>query len=45
MGIPVILAGQCFVDAVVKVLVMGEYNVAANIEELQNCKVWILDGG
>lgn len=34
MGVPVVLVGQCFVNAVVEIFVVGENDVAADIVEL-----------
>lgn len=34
MGVPILLLGKCFVDAVIEVLVVGEDNVAADIVKL-----------
>lgn len=37
MGVPVGLEGEGFVNAVVKVLVVGEDYVSADIVELEGC--------
>jgi hypothetical protein len=34
MGIPIILLGQCLIDTIIEVLVVGEDNVATNIIQL-----------
>lgn len=34
MCIPVIFPGQCFIDAIIEVLVMGEDDMAADIVQL-----------
>lgn len=35
VGVPVVLCGECLVDAVVEVLVVGEDDVSADVEELE----------
>ena len=34
MGIPIIFLGQCLVDTIIKVLVVGEDNMSTNVVEL-----------
>lgn len=35
MGIPIIFLGQCLINTVIKVFVVGEYNMATNVVELR----------
>ena len=36
MGVPVLIVGKSLINAVIEVLVVGEYNVATNIVELEH---------
>ena len=36
MGVPVVILGECLVDAIIKVFVVREDNVAADIVELEH---------
>ena len=40
MGEPIVLSREGFVDAIVEVFVMREYDVATNIVELRICQSW-----